>query len=288
VTNPLGVNTWVWTSPLTDEALAGIAPRVRDWGFDVIELPVEAPGDWDPERASDLLRDLGLTATVALVMGPGRELVDAPAPIIQSTQDYLCHVVDVAHRVGSTVIAGPAYSSVGRTWRMTPQQRLDHYDQLRQSLWPVVEHARSAGVRLAVEPLNRYETSLLNTVEQTREALTGLPPQHCGIALDVYHMNIEETDIAAAIAAAGDRLFHVQVCANDRGTPGSDHLDWPSIIAALNDVGYDGPLVIESFTADNATIATAASIWRPLAPSQNELAVDGLAFLRTLLSTSKE
>ncbi|MFD0556630.1 D-psicose/D-tagatose/L-ribulose 3-epimerase [Stackebrandtia endophytica] len=287
MSNPLGVNTWVWTSPLTDDSLAGIAPRVRDWGFDVIELPVEAPGDWDPMTASDLLRDLGLTATVALVMGPGRELVDAPAPIIQSTQDYLCHVVDVAHRVGSTVIAGPAYSSVGRTWRMTPRQRLDHYEQLRQSLWPVVEYARSAGVRLAVEPLNRYETSLLNTVEQTREALTGLPPQHCGIALDVYHMNIEETDIAAAISAAGDRLFHVQVCANDRGAPGNDHLDWPGIVTALENVGYDGPLVIESFTADNATIATAASIWRPLAPSQNELATDGLAFLKSVTAAKE-
>ena len=81
---------------------------------------------------------------------------------------------------------------------------------------------------------------------------------------------------------AGDRVAHVQVCANDRGAPGSGHLDWRAILAALDDVGYDGPLVIESFTADNATIATAASIWRPLAVSQDALATDGLAFLRSL------
>ena len=282
MTDRLGVNTWVWTSPLTDDALAGIAPRVKEWGFDVIELPVEAPGDWDPARAARLLSDLGLAATVVLVMGEGRELVEAPEPVIRSTQDYLRHVVDVAGEVGSDVIAGPAYSSVGRTWRMTETERDAVYERLRASLSPVVDHAASAGVRLAVEPLNRYETSLLNTVDQSLAALSGLPVEHCGLALDLYHMNIEETDIAAAIEAAGDRIFHVQVSGNDRGAPGSDHMDWPGILSALDAAGYTGPLVIESFTAANATIATAASIWRPLAPSQDALALNGLEYLRTL------
>ncbi|GAA4917810.1 D-psicose/D-tagatose/L-ribulose 3-epimerase [Stackebrandtia albiflava] len=280
--NALGVNTWVWTSPLTDDALAGIAPRVRDWGFDVIELPVEAPGDWDPGRARRLLDDLGLAATVVLVMGRGRELTAAPRPIIESTQDYLCHVVDVAAELGSPVIAGPAYTSVGRTWRMTERERQDAYEQLRGALWPVVEYAGRAGIRVAVEPLNRYETSLVNTVAQGLEAIAGLPGEHCGLALDVYHMNIEETDIAAAVAAAGDAIAHVQVSGNDRGAPGRDHIDWPGFLGALDTAGYEGPLVIESFTAENASIATAASIWRPLAESQNALATDGLDHLRRL------
>ena len=72
----LGVNTWVWASPLTDTVLEKLAPRVADWGFDVIELPVERPGDWDPDRAAELLARLGLAASVVLVMPPGRELVD--------------------------------------------------------------------------------------------------------------------------------------------------------------------------------------------------------------------
>jgi D-psicose/D-tagatose/L-ribulose 3-epimerase len=103
--------------------------------------------------------------------------------------------------------------------------------------------------------------------------------------LDVYHMNIEETDLPAAIARAGERIAHVQVCGNDRGAPGTDHLDWPALLAALDAAGYDGPLVIESFTAENATIATAASIWRPLAPTQDALAVDGLTYLKGLMPT---
>ncbi|ALG11328.1 sugar phosphate isomerase/epimerase family protein [Kibdelosporangium phytohabitans] len=276
----IGVNTWVWTSPLDDGALRELAPKVAGWGFDTIEMPVENPGDWAPDTARALLADLGLVASVVLVMPPGRELVRADAGTVTSTQDYLRSCVDVAAQVGSPVVAGPAYTSVGRTWRATEAGRAQDIAQLRDNLAPVLEYARQAGVTVAVEPLNRYETSLLNTVEQTLAALDGLPA--CGVALDFYHQNIEETDIPAAIRSATGRIAHVQVCANDRGTPGRDHLDWPALLAALDDAGYDGPLCIESFTAHNASIATAASIWRPLATSQDDLAADGLAFLKSL------
>ncbi|MFW6690097.1 sugar phosphate isomerase/epimerase family protein [Streptomyces sp. MAR4 CNX-425] len=278
-TRTFGVNTWVWTSPLTDGRLAELAPRIREWGFDVVELPVENIGDWDPARTAKLLDSLGLSATVVVAMGPGRELVAADRATVTRTQYFLRQAADVAAAVSSPVVAGPVYASVGRTWRMTGEERRSCYEQLRENLAPVVEHARGAGLTVAVEPLNRYETSVVNTVGQTLDALDGLPPEGCGVALDVYHMNIEEKDVPAAVRQAGDRIAHVQVCGNDRGAPGADHLDWPGILAALDDTGYGGPLVIESFTGDNETIATAASIWRPLAPSQDAIAADGLSFL---------
>lgn len=280
----IGVNTWVWTSPLTDATLAALAAKVARWGFDILELPVENLGDFSPGTAATVLGDHGLGASVCLVMPPGRELVDAPGDVIRSTQDYLRSVVDIAVEVGSPVIAGPAYASVGRTWRMGEDERGARYAELRDNLGPVVEHAHAAGVTVAVEPLNRYETSVLNTVEQTVTAIDGLPA--CGVALDLYHQNIEERDIAAAIRSAAGRVAHVQVCANDRGTPGRDHLDWPGIMAALADAGYDGPLCVESFTAENASIATAASIWRPLASTQDDLAIDGLRHLREVISST--
>lgn len=93
-------------------------------------------------------------------------------------------------------------------------------------------------------------------------------------------MNIEESAPAKAIRSAGAHLAHVQVCGNDRGTPGADHQDWPALLGALADAGYRGPLCIESFTPDNATMAIAASIWRPLASSPDALATEGLSFLR--------
>ena len=282
MTRKIGANTWIWTSPLKDEGLERLAPKVRDRGFDVIELPVEQPEDWNPGRAARLLSDLGLKATVVLVMSPGRELVQSDAKTVRTTQSYLRKVVDVAHEVGSPVIAGPAYASVGRTWRMTEAERQDAYEEWRENLLPVVEHAKAAGVTVAVEPLNRYETSFLNTVEQGMDALDGLPEEGCGLALDVYHMNIEERDIPEAVLFAEDRVAHVQVSANDRGAPGADHLDWKGILAALDEVGYTGPLVIESFTAENEGIAKAASIWRELAETQDALAGEGLDFLRGL------
>ncbi|MEV4022790.1 sugar phosphate isomerase/epimerase [Actinosynnema sp. NPDC050801] len=282
----IGVSTWVWTSPLRDAALAELAARVAGWGFDVLELPVEEVDDWDPVHAARVLADHGLAATLCVVMSPGRELVAAERATVGATQDYLRRVVDIAVEVGSPVIAGPAYASVGRTWRMSERERSDRIAELRDNLAPVVEHARAAGVRVAVEPLNRYETSLLNTIGQTLAALDGLPVDGCGVGVDVYHQNIEEKHVGDAIRSAGGRIAHVQVCGNDRGAPGADHLDWPDVVAALAEAGYTGPLCIESFTGDNDSIATAASIWRPLASSQDALAVDGLRFLREVIGTA--
>lgn len=274
----VGVNTWVWTSPLTDSRLAQLAPHIAGLGFDVIELPVERPGQWDADGTAGLLRGLGLAASVVLVMPPGRELVAASPETVRATQDYLRHCVDVAVTVGAPAISGPAYASVGRTWRLDSVERRSVYAELRENLKPVVDYAGERGVRIGVEPLNRYETSLINTVDQALEAL----PEGCGLALDTYHLNIEERSPIDAVRAAGDRIVHLQVCGTDRGAPGGDHFDWPAFADVVRDVGYQGPLVIESFTPDNQAIATAASIWRPLADSPDALAADGLAFLRTL------
>ena len=105
-----------------------------------------------------------------------------------------------------------------------------------------------------------------------------------GVLLDTFHMNIEEKDQAAAIRRVGDKLVHFHACGNDRGAPGADHIAWEAIIAALGETGYNGALVIESFTPDNQTIARAAAIWRPLAETQDALAQDGLAFLQRSLA----
>ena len=186
-------------------------------------------------------------------------------------------------------MCGPFYAATGRVWRMTAEERSSAYVSFREGLTPLVEYAGERGVALGIEPLNRYETSLVNTVDQALTALDGLLGLHdgagLGLALDTYHLNIEERSSAAAIRLAGEHLLHLQVCGSDRGAPGGDQTDWPALLAALDEVGYTGPLNIESFTADNAAIATAASIWRPLAPTQDDLARDGLAFLRSLTHT---
>ncbi|GGT55149.1 sugar phosphate isomerase/epimerase [Streptomyces atratus] len=283
----LGANPWIWHSPVTYEALGEALPRLSAWGFDCVEIPLENERDWAPASVGKLLDASGLAvAAVIAVMPPDRNLVRTDPQTVRVTQDYLRRCIDAAQAVNAPTVAGPMYTAVGRTWRMDRAERTAAYEELRENLAPVVDHARAAGVRIAVEPLNRYETSLLNTVDQTLAALTGLPEDTIGLALDVYHQNIEERSLPDAVRRAAGRIVHVQVCANDRGAPGADSLDWPGFLAALTTSGYRGPLCIESFTAHNDAIAVAASVWRPLADTQDTIATDGLAFLRRALEAT--
>ena len=282
----LGVNTWVWTSPLTDASLPELARRIAGLGFDAVELPLEQPGDLTVDGVRAALEGTGLAPYVVGAMAQGRDLVAADPDAVAATQDYLRGCVDLAAGIGAPSVCGPFYAATGRVWRMSPSEREAAYAEWRQHLAPVVEHATDRGVTIGIEPLNRYETSLVNTVDQALTGLDGLLGESLGLALDTYHLNIEERSSAAAVRAAGNHLVHVQVSGSDRGAPGGDQIDWPGFLAALDEVGYAGPLNIESFTPDNEAIARAASIWRPLAASPDALAADGLAHLRSLTATA--
>lgn len=277
----IAVNTWVWTSPLTDEALEPLARTAARMGYDALELPLENPGDWDPVRAKAVLDGLGMGAVVVGAMGPGRSLIGR-AGDVPATQEYLRACLDAAVILRSPVVAGPFYAPTGVTWRMDEAERTAVVAELRQNLAPLADEAAAAGLILAVEPLNRYETSVLNTVAQGLDALEPLLGGGVGLALDTYHLNIEEKRPADAIRTAGSAIAHVQVCGSDRGAVGDDHTDWPGVLAALDDAGYRGMLGLESFTGENATIAVAASVWRPLAASQDDLAARSIAHLRAL------
>ena len=276
--NPIGVNTWVWVSPATEAAIRELAPRATAMGFALLELGVEQPGDWDPARIAEILAAHDLGASVCAAMGPGRDLTDPTT--IASTQDYIRFCIDAAATLGSSVVAGPIYTPVGKTWRMDEAERRATRDRLVEALRPLADAAGARGVRLALEPLNRFETSFLNTAAQTLEVVDRVASPAVGVLLDTFHMNIEEKDQAAAIRLVGDKLVHFHACGNDRGAPGADAMPWPAITTALHEIGYAGAVVIESFTPDNQTIARAAAIWRPLAATQDTLAREGLAFLR--------
>lgn len=277
----IAVNTWVWTSPLTHATLIPLADKAVELGYDALELPLENVGDWDPDFVGAALNERGLAALVIGAMGPGRSLI-ASAGDVPATQSYLRSCLSAAAVLGSTVVAGPFYAPTGVTWRMDPAERVAVVRELRENLAPLAAFAADLGVTLAIEPLNRYETSVLNTVEQSCDALSPLFDQGIGLALDTYHLNIEEKRPAEAIRAAGSEIAHVQVCGSDRGAVGDDHTDWREIFRALDFVDYRGMLGLESFTGENATIAVAASVWRPLAPTQDILAARSIAALRAL------
>jgi D-psicose/D-tagatose/L-ribulose 3-epimerase len=280
----LGVSTWLWTSPLTDAGLPDLATRIASWGFDLVELPIEQPDDWDPSRAAEVIGRLGLGATTCAVMSDNRDLTTGDRSVTRATQAYLRSCIEIAATVGSTVVAGPMYAPVGRVWRVDDDERRAIVRRLVEAMRPLADYAGALGVRLALEPLNRYETSLINTVDQALDVIEAVDSPALGLCLDTFHLNIEERDPVAATRRAGLRIAHVQACGTDRGAPGRDRFDWPGFASALADAGYGGPVCIESFTVDNASIARAASIWRRLAVTQDALALDGLAFLRRIFA----
>jgi D-psicose/D-tagatose/L-ribulose 3-epimerase len=282
--NPIGANTWIWVSPLTDERLASLAPRIRGFGFDVIELPIENPGDWDPSRTSELLDQHRLRATTCAVMTPNSDLVSSDRGVIESTQQYIRMATDMAARAGARTLAGPIYSPVGKTWVMDPSERAAAISRLVENLRPLADYAGERDVTLALEPLNRFETSFMNTAAQVMEVVDRVSSPALGVLLDTFHMNIEERDPVAAIRACGSHIAHFHACGCDRGAPGGDQIPWPKIADALREVRYEGAIVIESFTIENQAIARAAAIWRPLAPTQDAIATEGLRFLRDLLN----
>jgi D-psicose/D-tagatose/L-ribulose 3-epimerase len=280
----IGVNTWVWTSPLTTEELERLAPHVREMGFDWIEAPLEGIGDLDYARGAQIVRDYGLGVSACAAMGPDRDLIHPDPAIRENGMAYLRQAIEATHTLGGANLVGPLYSAVGRTWQQTPDERARDLDLLVENLGQLARYAGDYGVVLCVEPLNRFETSFINLASQAIEVVDRVNHPACQIMLDTFHMNVEEKSLGDAIRAAGPRLRHVHTCENDRGAPGSGHVPWDEVAGALKDIGYDGPVVIESFTSKVKSIARAAAIWRSLAPTQDDLARDGLAFLRKLLA----
>ena len=216
-------------------------------------------------------------------MGPDRDLIHEDGAIRNNGMDYVRHCIDAAKTLGATNVVGPLYSAVGRTWQQTADERKHDTDLLVEQLKKLSAHASDSGVVLCVEPLNRFETSFMNLAQQAIEVVDRVDSDACGILLDTFHMNIEEKSVGDAIRAAGKRLKHLHGCENDRGAPGSGHVPWKEVAAAVKDAGYDGPVVIESFTSKVKTIARAAAIWRSFESSQDALAQNGLKFLRGLL-----
>ncbi len=280
----IGVNGWVWSSPVNTEEFGKLAPMVARMGFDLFEFGIEGTGDLDYARAGAIAREHALAISVCAAMGPDRDLIHPDESIRNNGMTYVRHCVEAAHAIGATNVVGPLYSAVGRTWQSTDEERKRDTDLLVTQLKALSAHAGDHGVVLCLEPLNRFETSFINLARQAIEVVDRVDHPACGILLDTFHMNIEERSIGEAIAATGSRLKHFHACENDRGAPGSGHVPWNEVRDALQAVNYDGPVVIESFTAKVKTIARAAAIWRPFAATQDALAEDGLQFLKRLLA----
>ncbi|UXN74069.1 sugar phosphate isomerase/epimerase [Devosia sp. A8/3-2] len=202
--------------------------------------------------------------------------VSSDDPAIRANgASYMLDCIRLAQAVDSTLVSGPLYSAVGKTRLVSADQKARERARCVENLREVGKVASDAGVTMGIEPLNRFETDMINLVEQAIELIEEIGQPAYKIHIDTFHSNIEEKSIPDAIRSAGSLLGHFHACENDRGTPGTGHIDWLGVRDALREIGYEGPVVIESFTPGAVEIAKAAAIWRPLAPSRDELAREG-------------
>jgi D-psicose/D-tagatose/L-ribulose 3-epimerase len=212
-------------------------------------------------------------------MGPGRDFRGSAADQKTATV-YVKGLIDQAAAMGCPSIIGPLYSVVGLIGPHDDREKKQQFDLVVKNLKPLARYAEQKGVRLCIEPLNRFETDFLNTCDQGLKLIKAIGSKAVGLHLDTFHMNIEEKNQAAAILKAGKNLVHFHACGSDRGTPGGDHIDWKPIVKALKKIKYKGDIVIESFTTDVKVIARAAAIWRKMEPRRDDIAVKGLANMK--------
>jgi len=274
-----GINTFLFTSPFTNRSTRLFA-QFKRWGFDSVEIAVEDPAQLDPTHIKAALDDHGLAAgTLCACFPPARDLRGT----VRQQRDckaYLRQLIEMMPTLGSRTLIGPLYSATGRAEMVPARERRRQWRTVVKNLREVCAMAEDQGIQIAMEPLNRFETDFLNTVEQGLAMIADVDSPALKLLLDTFHMNIEEKNVPAAIRRAGRSVAHIHACGTDRVTPGNDHLDWPGIATALSDIKYGGDVVIESFTPDVKVIARAAAIWRRIEPSREEIAAKGLQFLR--------
>ena len=277
-----GINTFLFTSPFTSDSTTLFA-TFKKWGFKSVEIPVEDPSHIDPIFVKEELAKHGLECgSVCACMGPGRDLRGRPEE--QATAMTYCKaLLDQMVLLGCPSLIGPVYSVVGRADAEDPTSQKEQWARVVGNLKQLAQYAEARGRQICIEPLNRFETDFLNTCDQGLKLIKAVGSKAVKLHLDTFHMNIEEKKQAEAIVKAGKLLGHFHACGSDRGTPGSDHIDWKSIAKALKKIKYNGDVVIESFTTDVKVIARAAAIWRKIEPTRDEIAVKGLKFLKRTL-----
>jgi D-psicose/D-tagatose/L-ribulose 3-epimerase len=279
-----GVNVFIWSASF-DASLLPLLPRVKEWGFDGIEVPLINPREFQAEVLRKGLADNGLEATACSVIPGKLSLISESAEVRGATIEHLTRCIEAAASVGIKIIAGPLYSPVG--YLPGRRRNADEWSwavEGYQALLPVLD---AHDVTLCIEPLNRFETYFLNTTADAVALMNAVDNKRIRILFDTFHANIEEKDVAGALLTTGGVLAHVHTCENDRGTPGSGHVPWSGVRSVLDVLNYDGWLTIESFGFALGELSAAASIWRDLAPSPDDIARDGVKYLRGLFGMRK-
>ncbi len=274
-----GVNLMVWTTRV-GEAEIVLMSRIKEWGFDGVELFLSPDEPGQLPSVKRILDDLRLERTTCVVLPREAHLVSANSEVRARGVDFLKRCVERTAELGAALMCGPLYAGLGV---MTGQRRTkEEWQWAVEGLRSAALRGQQLGVTLCIEPLNRFETYFLNTLGDAAEMVRSVGEPNIGIHFDTFHANIEERHLPESLRTVAKQLGHVHISENDRGIPGTGHTDWRSVLGTLQRIGYNGWLTIESFAQPEPALAAAAAIWRDLAPSGDELARRGLEFLKSM------
>ncbi len=275
----LSINTFMWTDCFTAQHLPLLA-RFKDWGADGVEIACSRLEDLPVASIRAELDRLGLVCTLsASPLSPEQSPIHNDPGSRRAGLAWLRQAIELAGRLGATALAGPHYAHVG--WFTGARPTAAQFGWAVEAFTAVGADLDLAGVDLAIEPMNRFESYFLPTATEGVRLCKAVGHPRVGLLLDVAHMAVEEKDPLEAIRIAGPWLKHMQTSETDRGTPGTGRLiDWPGLFRTLASIGYEGGCAIESFPFHVPELAGATWSWRDFAASPEALAQAGIAFLR--------
>ena len=272
-----GVNTFIWSGTF-DQANFGLLPIIKEAGFDGVEIPLFRPKDFQASSIRKAVEANGLECNACTVLVDGFSLISDSPDVRRRTRQHLGELVKVAAEAGVGIIAGPLFSPVG----YLPGRRRtnDEWNWAVEGFQSLGDTLAAHQVTFAIEPLNRFETYFLNTAADAAKLAEQIDHPNIGILFDTFHANIEEKQIAAGYLTVGPHLKHVHTCENDRGIPGSGHVEWDQVFQALHSMNYDGWLTIEGFGFALKEVSAAAAIWRDIERTPESIAFEGVQFLK--------
>ncbi|HSK91050.1 MAG TPA: sugar phosphate isomerase/epimerase family protein [Euzebyales bacterium] len=286
--NALGVHALVWVAGWSPEQCRRAVAATAACGYDLLEIPLLDPAEVDPQMTVAALQGHDLQATCSLGLAFDTDVSSTDTATVERGRRLLLDAVAVAADIGSVYVGGPIYSAMDKYRRpATAAGRANAVAALRS----VAEAARERGVTLGFEPVNRYESNLLNTAGQALDLIDDIGADNIVVHLDSYHMHIEERDMASPVrrCAAAGRLGYVHVGESHRGHLGTGSLDLPGLFRALVDTGYGGPIVFESFSSAvvSPAFAAALAVWRDLWTDSTELARSAHRHMRAQLAAAR-
>ena len=278
----VGINLLLWTATPNFSEHGQLLEKLKEWGFDAFEIGVGGLNASEINKFAKKADDLGLTpCTLDVYVSSEMDVISPDPAMRKKAVDFLKSCISKTSDLGGSVFAGPMFQGLLNTTQAGPTQ--DERKYAVESLRECALFAVEKGVKLAAEPLNRFEMYLVNSVEQAYEFCQEVGVDSFGILADTHHSNIEEYNIAESWSRVMDRIHSVHISENNRGVPGSGHAITPAVFETLKKGGYDGNLIIEAFNANVPGILPLLRLWRPFVSNTDEIAIKGLEFIKSHL-----